>query len=298
MKKYYIILVMIGISYGHLSAADLNSEMIDLAKIYRNFLFRNTPNESTYKHLESFQSPELQIPIDFIRETITTANALATEKYLMVPDSADLMYIYIIRQITLNLSEEPARDNFQIISELKAHPPSRYNLIDNYYEMLFMGIGNKNQPFDLSKVNFELFKYGFTDDTEKAIFFFQAMNLCGTSIWGYMNIVKPPNYKKAMEYIEKFPEFNGQPYYQYKDFSFPDFEMEILKDQGKESYKAYYIDKFYDTLLSHLECLSQKKKNNDERLNLILGSILLEDQYYIYSSHTKDLESLFRTVKR
>ena len=42
---------------------------------------------------------------------------------------------------------------------------SRYELIENYYSMVFTGIGNKNQPFDLSNVDFVIDNYNLEDET-------------------------------------------------------------------------------------------------------------------------------------
>ena len=112
-----------------------------------------------------------------------------------------------------------------------------------------------------------------------------------------MNVVKPPNYKKALQHINKYPKFNGQKYYQYLDFGFEDFEMEIVKDNGIESYKYYYVNKYYQTLIYHMRCLNQKNKYKKERENLLLGSILKEENYYKYSKDKETLDGLFRTMK-
>ena len=279
-------------------AGDLNSDIVELAKIYRNFMFRNSPTESTFKQLDNMKAEELASSVKFIKETITTRNALTTKEFLTPPDDITLLQLYILRRVSWNLGEETSRDNNEVIAELQIKQLTHYELIDSYYDMLFSGVANKNQPFDLSTTNFEMIDYGLSDDTEKGIFFLKAMVFCGTTIWGYMNIVKPPNYKTALEYIEKFPKFNGQPYFQYLDFGFPDFEMEIEKDKGNESYKSHYINKFYDTLLSHLACLSQKKRQKEAKEDLALGSILKEKNYYKYSKKKEVLESIFTTMKR
>jgi len=297
MRKVLLFLV-VSFSLSDINASDLNSDIVDLAKIYRNFMFRNSPTESTFKQLENLKAEELTSSVKFIKETITTGNTLSTKRFLTPPDESTLLHLYIIRRVSWNLREEKPRDNNEVIEELKGNKMARYELLDNYYDMLFSGIANKNQPFDLSKTNFELFDYGLSDDTEKGIFFLKAMDFCGATIWGYMNIVKPPNYKAALENIEKFPKFNGQPYFQYLDFGFLDFEMEIEKNKGMESYKAYYINKFYDTLLSHLACLSQKKKQKEAKEDLALGSILKERNYYKYSKKIEVLESIFKTMER
>ncbi|WP_430813850.1 hypothetical protein [Carboxylicivirga sp. RSCT41] len=298
MKRLILIALVFTGSLTGLKASDLNNEIIELANIYRNFMFRNNPTNATFEQLSKTNSIELTTSTKFIKETITTDNKLVSSDFLKLPDEATLKYIYIIRKVNLNIRDDQAKDNNELIDELTNTEIQRHELIDSYYDMLFSGVANKNRPFDLSEVDFQLNDYDLQDDTEKAIFFFKAMDLCGKVIWGYMNIVRPPNYKKAMSFIEKYPKFNGQPYYQYLDFSFPDFEMQMVKDKDKESYKSYYLNKYYDTLLSHLTCLSQKKKYKKERTNLLLGSILKEENYYKYSKKKKILESLFTTVDR
>ena len=298
MKKGFLLALITLTSFTGIRANDLNNDLVELAKIYRSFMFRNSPNENTFEQLDKIESNELMATTKFIKETISTNNKLTTEEFLKLPDESTMKFIYIVRRVNWNIREENPKDNNNLISELSEKSIPRYELIDSYYDMLFSGVGNKNRPFDLSSVNFKMSDYELQNDTEKGIFFLKAMDLCGTSIWGYMNIVKPPNYKKAMEYIEKFPQFNGQPYYQYLDFGFDDYEMKIEKDKGKESYKGYYINKYYDTLLSHLACLSRKKKQKEARMDLLLGSILKEGNYYKYSKKKETLDSLFSTIKR
>lgn len=281
-----------------LRANELNPDLIELAKIYRNFMFTNTPTDYVYEQLENINTAELLTTTSFIKEAISTNNQLTTPTFLTIPEEETLYQLYIVRRVNWNIREENPRDNNELINELRNKNIPRYELIDNYYDMLFAGVGNKNRPFDLSDVDFRPNDYQLQDDTEKGIFFLKTMELCGTSIWGYMNIVDPPNYKKALEYINNYPKFNGQPYYQYLDFSFPDFEMEIEIDKGIISYKHYYINKYYETLLYHLLCLNQKKKFKEEREQLLLGSILKESNYYKYSKNTEILEGLFTTIKR
>jgi len=298
MRKLIFVAVLFAGSLTAIGASDVNSNLVELAKIYRNFMFRNSPTVSTFEQLAEIKLPELLSSSKFIKETITTDNKLATMEFLKLPDETSLKYIYIIRRISWNTGEENSKDNNMLIVELLDSAIHRYELIDSYYDMLFCGVGNKNQPFDLSEIDFQINKYELQDETEKGIFFLKAMNLCGTVIWGYMNIVKPPNYKKALPLIEKYPKFDGQPYYQYLDFGFPDFEMVITDGEAKESYKSYYLNKYYDLLLSHLECLSQKKKDREKRNDLLLGSILKEEIYYKYSKKKRVLERLFTTVPK
>jgi hypothetical protein len=124
------------------------------------------------------------------------------------------------------------------------------------------------------------------------------MSFCGSTIWGYMNVVKPPNTKKALDYIKMFPKINGRPYYQYNDFYFTDFNMILVEDIGMQSYKSYYLDKFYETLLSHLICLNKEAGSEKEKEDLLLGSILKERGLYKYTKYKETLEDIFKEQKQ
>lgn len=186
MKRTFLLTLAIAAGFSQLTLTDRNNEIVELAKLYKNFMFRNAPPESAFKQLQNISSTELAVSVKFIRETISTNNNLTTPEFLTLPDEQTLKYLYTIRLVNWNLREDNPTDNNELINELMKKEVTRYELIDSYYDMLFSGVGNKNQPFDLSVTNFEMSGYGLKDDTEKAIFFFKAMDLCGTTIWGYM----------------------------------------------------------------------------------------------------------------
>jgi len=73
--------------------------------------------------------------------------------------------------------------------------------------------------------------------------------------------------------------------------------MQIEKDKGKESYKHYFINRFYKTLIYHHQCLNQKRRTRKDAENLALSSILKEKNYYEYSKNQDYLNGLFRTMK-
>lgn len=235
---------------------------------------------------------------EFIAQTITTKNKLLTQPFLSRPDDKVLKQIYIIRAINFNIREENQVDNNKLIDSLSMKDIPTYELIDNYYDMLFTAVGNKNQPFDLSRTDLKIKDYNLKDDTEKGILVLKTIDFCGTTIWGYMNIVNPPNTKKAYDYIKKFPKINGRSYYQYTDFYFTDFEMNIVKDKGLQSYRSYYLNKFYETLLSNLICLNKNNSSEKDINDLLLGSILKERNLYKYTKYKETLEEIFKEQKR
>ena len=275
-----------------------NEKLIELGKAYKDFMFRNEPPKGFAKDLQTNLPESLKLPANFIVQTITTNNDLLKQKYLTLPDTSTLKSIYIIESINHNIRLENPTDNNKLIDSLKNADIPKNEMVDTYYSMLFASVGNKIKPFDFSKVDFKLKDYSFTNDTEKGIFFLQCMRYCGSEIWGYMNVVKPANTKKVFDYINKFPKFNGLKYYQFTDLNFPDFEMIIEEDKGKESYKGYYIDKYYDLLLSHLTCLNKQKAKDKDINDLLLGSILKDRIFYKYTKNKETLESIFKEQKQ
>jgi len=275
-----------------------NDKLIELGKTYKDFMFRNEPTKQVFKDIKENNTENLKTATDFIAQTITTKNKLLIQQFLSRPDEHTLKQIFIIRAINLNLREENQVDNNKLIDSLTNVSIPIYELVDNYYGMLFTAVGNKNQPFDFSKIDFKLKDYNFKDDTEKGIFFLRCMRDCNSVIWGYMNVVKPPNTQKAYDNIKKYPQFNGRPYYQYTDFYFTDFEMSIVKDKGKQSYKSYYLDKYFETLLFHLTCLNKEGGTEKEKNDLLLGSILKERNLYKYTKYKDTLEDIFKEQRQ
>lgn len=275
-----------------------SQKMIELGRTYKDFMFRNEPTKDVLKEIKSNIPQNLKLAAEFITQSITNKNKLLTQPFLSRPESSVLKQLFIIRAINLNLRNENRVDNNKLIDSLSNEDIPNYELIDNYYDMLFTSIGNKNQPFNLSNTDLKIKDYNLKDETEKGIFVLKAISFCGTTIWGYMNVVKPANTKTAYDFIENFPKINGRPYYQYTDFYFADFEMNIVEDKGIQSYKSYYLDKYYETLLYHLICLNKEGGSEKEKNDLLLGSILKERNLYKYTKYKETLEDIFKEQKR
>lgn len=269
-------------------------QLVALGKSYKDFMFRNEPTKDDLKAIRTEVSDHLKSTRDFIVQTISTRNKLLTQSFLSRPDDQTLKLIYIVRAINLNLREENQVDNNKLIDSLINADIPAYELLDNYYGMLFTAVGNKNQPFDLSKVDLKLNHYNLSDEVEKGILVLRCIDYCGKTIWGYMNVAKPPNTQKAYDNIRRFPKFNGRPYYQYTDFNFADFEMNIIKDEGAQSYKRYYVNEYFEVLLSHLVCLNKEGAAEKEKQDLLLGSILKERNLYKYTKYKSTLEEIFK----
>lgn len=234
MKKILTLIITVIAIQSH---GQENQKLIDLGKAYKNYMFMSDIPKEAMNKLKGNTPAELQQTSSFIIETLMPKNNLLKTEFLKLPDNKTLKQVYIVRAVNTNVRDENQMDNNKLIDSLKAKEIPRNELIDTYYEILFTGVGNKNKPFDLKKVNLEPDNYNLANETEKGIFFLECMSLCGSTIWGYINVPKPPNFKEAFNMIEKFPKVNGLNYYEYTDLNFPDFEMVIDAEKGKESYK-------------------------------------------------------------
>lgn len=130
-----------------------NAKLIELGKTYKDFMFRNEPPKEVFKDIKSDIPENLKSATDFIIQTITTKNRLLTQQFLSRPDDQTLKQIFIIRAVNLNLREENQIDNNKLIDSLTTANIPTYELVDNYYGILFTAVGNKNQPFNFSKVS-------------------------------------------------------------------------------------------------------------------------------------------------
>ena len=186
MKKKTLTLLVTCLTFLTFGQVTENQKMIELGIAYKDFMFRNEPTKDVLKELKSDMPGNLKIASDFIVQSITTKNKLLTQRFLSRPDDKILKQIFIIRAINLNLRKENQIDNYKLIDSLSNKYIPIYELVDNYYGMVFTAIGNKNQPFDLSKTNFKMKDYNFKDDTEKGIMFLRCMDLCGRTIWSLL----------------------------------------------------------------------------------------------------------------
>lgn len=298
MKRIVLTLLCINFSVLIFGQATENNKLIELAKAYKNFMLRNEPTKEFIDNLQANMPANLSAAANFIVQTISIKPQLLNKEYLTLPEKSTLKSIYIIRLINYNIRKENPIDNNKLIDSVKTLDIPSNELVDAYYSILFVAVGNKLQPFDLSSINFSMSDYNLATDTEKGIFFLECMDFCGTTIWGYMNIVKPANTKTAYQYIKRFPKFDGLEYYKFTDLNFPDFEMLIVEEDGIQSYKSYYIDKYYDLLLSHLACLSKKRAKEKDIDDLLLGSIFKDRIFYKYSKKKEILESIFQERKQ
>lgn len=268
------------------------NHIIELGKHYSRFMFANDASKDLIKNLGKDYDDNLANSVLFVKEVTKSNNKILSDKFLTLPDTNTLRVIYIIDALHQNPHLENPLDPTQVVDSLIDVDVPYHFLVDQYYQTIFTAVGNKNKPFDMSKVNFKMSEYKLNDE-QKAIFYLRCMDACGSQIYGYMNIVNPPNTKTALEYINKFPKFDGLDYYQFTDLYFDDFQMEIFNDKGPQSYKSYFINKLFETLLNHAVCLS-KEGNQQAVQDFLISSSLKDETLWKFTELQEVLKSIYK----
>ena len=201
---------------------------------------------------------------------------------LQKPDSSTLKHIFIVQSVINNHSMDESINDSLLIDSLLHHDLIYNELLVNYYHTLFDKTLAKNRPFEITTANFDLNKLNLENDAEKAIFVLTYNESANMFMWGYMNIVRPPNCKAAQKIINAYSTFNGLPYFEHTKFDLEDFDIRLETGKPKISFKAHYINKLYETLYYHYMCLSQKKKYSEMKNKLVDSSILTKKKYWKY----------------
>lgn len=272
----------------------LDNSLLELAKIYKKFNRQTSPPNEVYAKLKSLKNPQTKTTVEFIRQAITNNNNLTNKSFLTLPDSNSLRCLYIIRQTSLRLSNGESQNSIELVKEIENVSFNTNELTACYYSMLFTAILNKNQPFNLGKTNFQLDKYGLRDEASKGIFVLQLINVCSKAL--YLEDTSKNNYTNVFQIIQKFPKINGLDYYKFTDFNFPDFTVQI--GEKPESYKSYYMDKYFNVLFTHLDCIEncQKVRTAATKKELINTSILNEAAYRKYCRNQETLKKVAPSV--
>ncbi|MBK9275835.1 MAG: hypothetical protein IPM49_15040 [Flavobacteriales bacterium] len=267
-------------------------EIVTLAKFYRTNHGLSGSEDAAL--IAKYQGTKFEHVAAFIQEAAKPNNRIIEREYLSCPDSATLKIFHTIIRVNYNMYEANPEDNTIVAQTYLKKDVSRHEQISAYYSSLFVSVINKNRPFNYSKRNWDLDALGFKDEKEKAVFFLVFVDELGSQLSSYLKAMRGPNWNGIEEYAPLLPLINGKPYYQFDEFYFKDFEMNIYKKD--RNFMEYYMPIFYDMLVAHLLMLEQKNKPTAEIHDLLLTSILSKEQYYKYCKRMDVISSHF--IKR
>lgn len=292
MNKIISLIIIVIFNQSLIAQDKLDSlsfnNLVLIGELYYNNGKLMTPNGESkdfYELLNSYKTPALENVVELLNASRKADNSVIAEKFLKRPSNNDLQYWYVIREIHYNLSDSLPIENSKVARTILDSIIDTRALLDNYYYRLTRGINFNNA--DLSSVDFNIEKYGLKDETEKVIFFF---NITGQLIQRFLVLQMMKNSKKTLEFAKKLPTFNGDKYYYYNDFDFPDFEW--IGYEKVEMYKERHLNSYYNSLLAHFGAIAELKgkKNAAE---IYLNSILSKQEYFKYSQFEDLLNKLY-----
>lgn len=264
------------------------TNLINLAEIYSKD--NNGFGENYITSINKLRTNKLNHIIDALELISKGDERILSSEFLSKPDSTELKYWYVIREIHYNnqLKNKTLSNEEVAIKVLNQNIDEKW-LIDNYYYRLHGGFAKIFNEADLSKYNFRLDDYKLKDETEKAILFF---NLSNSFIQRFKVLNKMKNPEKLLEFESRLPKFDDRPYFEYASFDFEDFEF--IGYDKTESYKKRNLNNLYQSLMSHMVALGELNKYYDA-INLYFKSILSKPVYFEFTENLEpELNELYQ----
>jgi hypothetical protein len=232
----FSLLLTSGFAQVTLAPKDLDN-LVALGELYtRNNMAKG---EAFARSADSLRTPTLNRVVDLLLAPGQAGPALLDKRFLYRPSQQDLYLWYVIREIHYNhvsKAQKPRPARVVATEVLGQTIDSRF-LLDNYYYRFGSGLGFLFNTEDLSGYNFNLDSLGLQNETEKAIFYFNMLNALATGRFRVLQVMKKDD--KIIYFAGRLPKFNGQEYYRYKHFDYPDFKW--VGYEEKEWYNKRHL---------------------------------------------------------
>jgi hypothetical protein len=295
MKKL-ITIILIFMSFVSFSQVKLDGKdlknLIELSELYSNN--PNATGKKFAKSVDALRTERLNHICDVLIEVGKGEKTILANKYLSRPSNEDLMLWYVIREIHYNQVSEtkPKRPNSEVANEILSQKIDERWLLDNYYYRIHGGIAMLFNESDLSKINIDIEKLGFKNQTEKSIFYFAIIDAMIGGRFKVLQMLK--NNDQIIEFSEKIPTINGKKYYHYVDLDFEDFNW--IGFEETKSYSEVHFGNLYSVIIAHFGATSQLKSKQESQ-EIYFKSILHEPKYFKYSTAKEELQILFDKSK-
>ncbi len=281
MKIVYLIpLFLLFAQAGEAQEPQNLEEFIELAQILRKYKPMQEP-KGLQKAINRIESPDLAYTKRFIDISLSNRKPLLEKDMLMMQDSQTLHTIYSVLELAKYLDPSDSTKNKAIAKQICARPTRETDLLHGYYNYLFISVIHPYEDYGIRKQRFFFDDLDLATATERSTFFLVGMSKYFSLIYKQIYIQSPPDPIAALSWIVDFPTYENKPYYYYKDFDFPDFKVKI--DNRYQSFKSYYLNQYYELLLSHLYVLRETKGKEKQAKDLLENSILSDPSLYKYA---------------
>ncbi len=165
----FSLISFVSFSQVKLDEKDLKN-LIELSELYSKN--PNVTGKKFIKSVDALRTEKLSHICDVLIEVGKGEKTILANKYLSRPSNEELSLWYVIREINYNKisKTKPKRPNIEVANEILSQKIDERWLLDNYYYRIHGGIATLFNESDLSKINIDIEKLGFKNQTEKSIF--------------------------------------------------------------------------------------------------------------------------------
>lgn len=259
------------------TVSELEQQMYALSKNLRKYQSKEETKGFT-KAVAEINAPELKFAKEYTEAAVMNKRFLLEKRFLEINNKEHLNHLATIIELSgyiLQLDKDDALTNLR---QLMRQTKSEIEQKRTYYGHLFalvihpvLDYGIKNQRFFFDDIS-------LTTEQEQGVFYLIAMSKYHELVYRPLKVENPPLISVAKNWLFYFPTFENKPYYYYTNFDFEDFKIR------EGSFKAFYMEQYYELLLSHLFVLRETEAKQEKIDDLLNNSILLQPQYYRYTS--------------
>jgi hypothetical protein len=265
--------------------------LVALAQAYAGDV--NANSDGFDAKVKELSTPKLKHVVETLTLLDGNDKALLTPKYLGRPTNEELQLWYVIKDVQhKRVDSLETRSDEQIAKDVLAKKIDERLMVHNYYRHLEGGMGFLSNTMDMSGINIDIDKLGLKNDTEKGIFF---LNMSHGLITRFRVLNQMKNPSKLLEFADKLPTFNGQPYYKFTGFGYTDFEY--TNDVETTMYNRLHVNDYYEALMSHFMAIAGKADKEKTR-DLYFNSILTKPEFFKYSTVKDMLQEVYEDAMK
>lgn len=290
MKKLLILLFIFSAAFSRaqVTLKDLDFDnFLEVSDMYaKSFRYIDT---YYYSRLEQLRTPALNQIISTVIAISKHDVSLLSPQFLKKPNKKDLHLWYVMREVYNNkqLPGNQQKSTSEVVKKYMAEKLDPKWLTDNYYKQLSYGLAFVFNTMDMSSYNFVFDSLDMKNKIDRAIFYYNMVNACGQRILALNSMKK---YDQLLQYLDKMPKFNGQPYYYFTYLNYEDFQY--IGYNVMESYNNRRIGELYNILWCHYTVVKEYKKDSSWE-DIYFNSILNLPDYFQYSNHPEKLKELY-----
>lgn len=257
--------------------SELEEQMYSLSKNLRKYQNKEE-NKGFSKAIGEINAPELEFAKQYAEAAVLNKRFLLEKRFLEINNKKNLDHLATILELSGYILQLEKEDAINTLRQLMHRPQSKIKQQRTYYGHLFAMVIHPVADYGIKNQRFFFDDISLLTEQERGMFYLVAMSKYHELVYRPLKVENPPLISVAKNWLFYFPTFENKPYYYFKNFDFDDFKIR------EGSFKSFYIEQYYELLLSHLFVLRETDAKQEKIDDLLTNSILLQPQFYRYTS--------------